>query len=130
MQLAIRTGAGLQVAEALRDELNATKLKDTVLRTYIEKAPTYSSQSMGQVGARQAMLKGDFLTSRSTLEDLTVHPGKTIWLWLVRHAAWTRSRFGVNPKDMIEDITGVPWNTMTSIGRNQDEDDQRQRGQG
>ena len=211
VQLAIRTDGEptiLQVAEALRDELNATKLKDTILRTYIEKAPRYSSQSMGQVGARQAMLKGDCLTLRSTLEDLTgkeIHPGKTIWPWLVRHASWTRSRFGVkanrrtayedafghsyssalvpfgevvlfkmpssaagrtsqkrmlkgdfswekgmfvgksndsdeyllatkkgvhtartvrrlreelrNPKEMIEDIKGVPWNTMTSIGR-------------
>ena len=64
----------------------------------METAPRYSSQSMGGVGAFQRTLKTDILTMRYDLEAryatklLTTH---NAWPWMVRWAAFVRSRFGL-----------------------------------
>ena len=68
------------------------------VRATMETAPRYSSQSMGGVGAFQRTLKTDILTMRYDLEAryatkvLTTH---TAWPWMVRWAAFVRSRFGL-----------------------------------
>ena len=107
----------LQLVEGLRDELNASKLKDVKMQVFAERVPRYSSQSLGSVGAQQALLKGDVLTLRSALEEVTgiaIHPGMTIWPWLVRHCGWTRSRFAIkaNKRTAFEDAFGHSYSTV------------------
>ena len=88
----------LKLAGGLREELNESKLKGEVMRCYLESIPGYSSASLGHVGAKQSTLTGDTLTLRSQLEEWTgasIHPGHTLWPWMVRRAAWTRSRCGI-----------------------------------
>ena len=94
----------LQVNHELRDELNKMRGKEA-------EAPRYSAQSMGAVGAAQRTLKGDFLTLRSDLEEKTklkINPAMNVWPWMVRHAAWTRARFGIkaNMRTAYEDTFG------------------------
>ena len=68
------------------------------MRATMETAPRYSSQSMGGVGAFPRTLKTDILTMRYDLEAryatkvLTTH---NAWPWMVRWAAFVRSRFGL-----------------------------------
>lgn len=119
LQVAIRSDGEpqiLQISHELRDELNKLRGKDAVARAFSEQAPRYSSQSTGAVGAAQRALKGDFLTStlRSDLEERIqskVDPSMNIWPWMVRHAAWTRGRFGVkaNLRTACEDAFGGPY---------------------
>ena len=104
----------VQMAEQLRDELNKTRLKDAVVRAYTERTPRYSPQSLGHVGARQALIKGDTLTMKSKLEEdykKSFTPKDTIWPWMVRHAAWVRSRFGLkaNRRTAYEDAFGTSY---------------------
>ena len=101
----------VQMAELLRDELNKTRLKDAVVRAYTERTPRYSPQSLGHVGARQALIKGDTLTMKSKLEEdykRPITPKDTIWPWMVRHAAWVRSRYGLKAsrRTAFEDAFG------------------------
>ena len=72
----------LKLANGLRDELNESKLRGEVMKCYLESIPRYSPASLGHVGAKQNILKGDTLTLRSQLEEWTgesIHPGHTIW---------------------------------------------------
>ena len=119
VQMAIRTDGEpmiLNIAEKLRDELNALKLKDVTIKVFTEKTPRYSPQSLGSVGAQQALLKGDVMTLKSRPEEETgkdVTPAVNIWPWMVRHAAWTRSRFAIkaNMKTAHEDAYGFSYTT-------------------
>ena len=112
--LAIRTDGEpmiVQLAEAVRDDLTQHGWKGTTMRVTTEKAPRYSPQSLGSIGAAQALLKGDVLCLRSSLEGeigRDVNPTMNIWPWMVRHASWTRSRFGIkaNRKTAFEDCFG------------------------
>ena len=115
--LAIRTDGEpmiVQLAEAVRDELTQHGWKGTTLRVTTERTPRYSPQSLGSVGAAQSMLKGDVLCLRSSLEEAVgreVNPTMSIWPWMVRHASWTRSRFGIkaNRRTAFEDCFGHPY---------------------
>eukprot|EP00434_Breviolum_minutum_P036168 symbB.v1.2.032038.t1/scaffold3793.1/size50245/2 len=115
--LAIRTDGEpmiVQLAEAVRDELTQHGWKGTTLRVTTERTPRYSPQSLGSVGAAQSMLKGDVLCWRSSLEEALgreVNPTMSIWPWMVRHASWTRSRFGIkaNRRTAFEDCFGHPY---------------------
>ncbi|OLQ03440.1 Retrovirus-related Pol polyprotein from transposon TNT 1-94 [Symbiodinium microadriaticum] len=89
--------------EVLTVEGTMAKVEDLVVgvrgvKATAETAPRYSSQSMGGVGAFQRTLKTDILTMRYDLEAryatkvLTTH---NAWPWLVRWAAFVRSRFGL-----------------------------------
>ena len=106
----------LKLVGGLRDELNESKLKGEVMKCHLESIPRYSSASLGHVGAKQNTLKGDVLTLRSQLEEWTgqvIHPGHTIWPWMVRHAAWTRNRYGVkaNKRTAFEDAFGHTYSS-------------------
>ena len=102
----------IQVAEGLRDELNALQLKDVRIQAFTEKIPRYSSASLGAVGAQQSLLKGDALTLRSALEELSgveIHPGHNAWPWMIRHCAWMRSRFGIKANRRTEHCDCPFW---------------------
>ena len=91
--------------------MNKTRGKEAEVRAHLEQAPRYSNQSMGAVGAAQRTLKGDFLTMRSDLEEkvnMKFNPAMNVWPWMVRHAAWTRARFGLkaNMRTAYEDAFG------------------------
>ena len=117
LQVAIRSDGEpqiLQICNELRDELNKLRGKEVVVKAYTEQAPRYSPQSMGAVGSAQRVLRGDFLTLRSAIEEkigIKVTPAMNIWPWMVRHAAWTRGRFGVkaNLRTAYEDAFGNPY---------------------
>ena len=117
MQLSIRTDGEptiLQVANEIRDEMNKKRSKGEEVKVRTEQAPRYSPQSMGAVGAAQSILKGDAMTLKSALEGkvgLQISPAMNVWLWLVRHSAWSRARFGVkaNLRTAYEDAFGSQY---------------------
>ena len=85
--------AVLAVAKRLLD----TFRRDLVVgvqevRATMETAPRYSSQSMGGVGAFQSLTMRYDLEARYATKVLTTHAA---WPWMVRWAAFVRSRFGL-----------------------------------
>eukprot|EP00435_Cladocopium_sp_Y103_P016734 s3384_g4.t1 len=101
----------LTICQELRDELNKLRGKEAVVKAHTEQAPRYSPQSMGAVGSAQRVLKGDFLTLRSDIEEklgAPVTPAMNLWPWMIRHAAWVRGRFGIkaNMRTAFEDAFG------------------------
>jgi len=98
----------------MRSEMNKKRGVGEEVKVRTEQAPRYSSQTMGAVGAAQNILKGDAMTLKSSLEEkvgLQVTPAMNLWPWLVRHAAWSRARFGVNSnlRTAYEDALGSQY---------------------
>ena len=101
-KVVVRTD-GEPAAQAIAKRLLDTFRKDLVVgvrgvKATMETAPRYSSQSLGGVGAFQRTLKTDVLTMRYDLEaryQMKLLTSHNAWPWMVRWAAFVRSRFGI-----------------------------------
>lgn len=95
----------------LAEQVKALRALRNKYLTLIEKAPRYSSQSLGYVGSMQSFLQGFIRTLRLAVEEaykMTITPEQNVYTWMVRHSGWVVERYHIkaNRSTAYQDVTG------------------------